>query len=124
MAKNRRKQYEVKQNTIQANSVKRLAHIIKQGISYDNILLALANRLSVTKTTEDSTESILEYIIPLSSYTLKYAFTHVGGNIGNFPILKKQTITLDIARRCGKNIIKEGSIKISYLRGGARMNQG
>ena len=55
----------------QSNSVKREARIIKRGISYDNILSAVENLLIVAKTIEDSTESILQAIISLSSDTLK-----------------------------------------------------
>ena len=76
---NSRKQDEVKQNAIHSNSIKRDDGIIKQGSSYDNILSTVTNILSVTKTTEKPTNSILQAITPLSSYTLKYFFFHLGG---------------------------------------------
>ena len=60
------------------------AHIIKRGSLYDNILSALVNLLSATNTTEDSTESILQYIFPLSYDTLEEAFIHMGENISDF----------------------------------------
>ena len=78
---------------------KRAAHIIKQGRSYDNTLSNVANLLSVTKTTDYSTESSLQAIIPLSSDTLKDAFIHLGENISDLPDQKNQTVTVDIARR-------------------------
>ena len=84
---NSRKQDKEK-NTIQANSVKREYHIIKGGISYGNILSAVSNILSVTNTTEDSTESTLQAIIPLYYDTIKDAFIHMGGNISDFTDLK------------------------------------
>ena len=46
VAKNRRKQDEVKPKKNQKNYVKRSAHIIKQGRSYDIILSAVANLIS------------------------------------------------------------------------------
>ena len=51
VAKNRIKQDEEKENAKLSNYVKRVAHIIKRGSSYDNILSAVANLLSATKTT-------------------------------------------------------------------------
>ena len=88
MAKNRIKQDEV-EKMIQANYVKRASHIINRGVSYYNILFTVANLLSVTNTTEGSTESIIQAILPLSSDTLKDDFIHMGGNIGYLPNLKK-----------------------------------
>ena len=60
------------------------AHIIKRGSLYDNILSALVNLLSATNTTEDSTESIFQYILPLSSDTLEEAFILMGENMSDF----------------------------------------
>ena len=103
--KNRRKQDEEKHNTVRANSVKMEARIIKHGSSYDNILSSVENLLSVTKTTEDSTDSIIQAIIPLYYDTLKDDFIHMGVNIGDFTDLKKQMSMLDITRRWFKDII-------------------
>ena len=96
---NRRKQDEVKHNPKWENFVKRAAHIIKQGSSYDNILSAVANLLSSTNTIENSTDSILQDTPPLSSDTLEEIFIHMGENISGFLDLKKQTVKLDIERR-------------------------
>ena len=60
-----KKQDEVKQNVKWEISVKRAAYIIKQGISYDNILSDAAKLLNVTNTIEESTDSILQDILPL-----------------------------------------------------------
>ena len=90
---------------IRANSVKRAACIIKQGSSYDNILSAVANLLSVTNTTDDSTDSVLQAIIPLSSVTLKDVYFRLGGNISDFPDQKKLMDMVDITRMWGKDII-------------------
>ena len=103
------KKDKVKQNKIQANSIKISAGIIKLGRSCEKILFAVANLLSITKTTEDSTDSILQAIVPLSSETIKGIFTRMVGNIYNFPGLKKQMFTLDIESRYYKDIIKEGA---------------
>ena len=96
---------------ILANYVKRGAHIIKQRIYYDNIISTVANLLSVTKTTEEYTESIFKDIISLTYDTLKDAFIHMDGKISDFPDLKKQTVTLDIERRWGKDITEERARK-------------
>ena len=104
---NRRKKDAVK-NEIWANSVKREAHSINRGSSYDNIFSAVENLLIVTKNTNESTDSVLQSIITLSSDTLKDNFFHLGGNISDLPDLKKQTVTVEIARMWGKDIIKEG----------------
>ena len=87
MEKNSRKQDEVKKMVKRSNYIKRAAHIIKQGRSYDNILSSVSNLLSVTKTMKDSTDSILQATIPLSFDTLKEAFIHIGGKIINCPKL-------------------------------------
>ena len=108
MAKNRRKQDEVKENTKISNSVKRAAHIIKRGSSYDNILSAISNLLSVTNTTDESTESIIQATPPPLSYdTPNETFIHMGGNISDLPDLKKQMIALDIERRRDNDIIEK-----------------
>ena len=104
--KNRIKKYEVKQNTIRANSVKMAARVINQGSSCDNILSAVENILSVTNNTEDSNKYIIQVIIPLSSDTLKDAFIHMGVNIGDFTDIKKRMYALDITRKWGKDIIE------------------
>ena len=99
-----------------SNYVKRSARIIRRGSSYDNTPFVLANI--------DSTESIIQYILPLSSKTLKGSFIHMGVKIGKFPDLKKQTVALEIENRWCKDIIKEGARKIAYMRGGPNMDQG
>ena len=96
LAENIRKQDDVKENAKQSNSVKRSARIIKRGISCDNILSAVANILSDTNTTEEFTDSILQATPPITSDTLKDDFIHMGGNIGNLPDLRKQTVVLEI----------------------------
>ena len=90
-----------------------LSLIIKRGSLYDNILSAVANLLSATKTTEDSNDSILQAIYPLSSDTLKGAFINMGGKISDLTNLMKKTFALDIERRWGKDIIKEEARKIA-----------
>ena len=101
------KQDEVKENTKRSNSIKREAQITDKGISYDNILSDLADLLSATKITEDSTDSILQATpTPLSSDTLKEAFIHMGVNIDDLTNIKKQTFALDIDSRWGKYMIK------------------
>ena len=89
LADNRRKQDEVKQNALQANSIKNSSRIIKQGILFHKILSTVARIYSVTDTTDESTESALQDITPLSFDNLKDAFLHLGGNIHDFPDLKK-----------------------------------
>ena len=106
-----------------SNSVKRAARITKRGNSYDNILSSVANLLSAIKTTKEYTGSILQAILPLSSDTSGGAFIHMGGKISDSPDLKKRTITLEIERRWGKDIIEEGAKKIALVRGGPRMEQ-
>ena len=100
----------------QYNYVKSSACIIKRGSSCDNILSDVENL--------ESTDSILQSIIPLYSDTLKEVFMHMGVNIINFPVLKKQTVALEIEKRWCQDIIKEGAIIIAYLRSGPSMEQG
>ena len=105
VAENRIKQYEVKENMKQYNSVKRAARIINRGISHDNIISAVAKL--------DSNDSILQAILPISSDTLNEAFIHMGGKIRNVPEIKKQMVVLEIEKRWGQDIIKEGARKIA-----------
>ena len=93
------------------NSVKREARIIKRGSSYNNIISDVSNPLSVIKTMEEYTDSILQDILHLSSDTLKNAFIHMGGKITDFSDLKNQTVLLDIERRWGKDITEERARK-------------
>ena len=58
--------------------------------------IAKENLLSVTKTTENFTDSILKAILSLFSDTLRYAFIHVGGNIIDLLEFKTKTVMLDI----------------------------
>ena len=106
VAENRRKQDEVKEDVKGPNSVKRSARIINRGISYDNILSAVTNFLGSANTTEDSTDSILQATHHLSFDTPKDTFIYMGGNISDFSNLKKQTVTSEIERRWGDDIIK------------------
>ena len=113
MAENRIKQDEVKQNVIRANYVKRAARIIKWGSAYYNILSTVENLRSATNNMDYSTESVIQYIIPLSYDTFKDSLFHLGGKISDFSDLKKRTVAVEISRRWGKDIIKEGAIVIS-----------
>ena len=101
--KNRINQYEVKKNTIRANYFKRVSRIINWGVYSDNIISTVANILSTTKTMEESTYSILQDIITLSSNTLNDAFFHMGGDNSDFTNLKKRTFALDIEKSWGKS---------------------
>ena len=56
----RRKQDEAKENEKRSNSVKIPACIFKRGRLYDNIISAAENLLSANKTTEESTDCILQ----------------------------------------------------------------
>ena len=75
VAENRRKQYEVKENTKWSIFVKRAACIIKKGRSYDNILSSVAKL--------DTTHPNLQATPPnpplpaLYSETLNDAFIHM-----------------------------------------------
>ena len=80
----------------QYNYVKRAARTFNIGISYDNIISAVANILNATNTMEEYTDSILLDILPLSSDTIKYAFIHMSGNISDLTYLKKKRVALDI----------------------------
>ena len=116
VSKNKIKQDKTKENVKRSNYFKREAHIIKRWRLHDTILSAVANL--------DSTDSILQTMLPLYSEILKEAFIHMCGNIIDFTNPKKQTVALDIERIWGKDIIKVVARKIAYLRGGLRMEQG
>ena len=73
--------------------------IIRRGRSYDNIFSAIINILSVTKNMDESTDSILQYIISLSSENLKNDFINMGLNISNLIDQKKEMVTVETARR-------------------------
>ena len=73
--------------------------IIKWGRSFHNIISAVATLISVTKTMENSTDSVLQAIIYLLSETLKGAFFRLGENITDLPDQKNQIVAVDIARR-------------------------
>ena len=73
---------------------------------------------------EDSTDSILQDTLILYSDTLKDAFIHVDGKIGDLPDLKKQAVALEIKRRWVKNTIEYGARKVALLGGDSRMEQG
>ena len=102
--KNRRKQDEVKKIHYESS------HITNQGISFEKILSVLANLWSDTDATEESTDSVLQGIISLSSDTLKDAFFHLGGNISDLPDLNNSTVAVGIAQMWGKHIIEEGAM--------------
>ena len=63
--------------------------------------------LSVINTTDNSTDSIVQTIITLSSDILKYVFIHVNKIISDLPYLKNPTVALEIASRWGKDTIEE-----------------
>ena len=123
VAKTRRNQDGVKENSKRSNAVKSSARIIKRGVLYNNILYSVENLISATKNTEESTNSILQAILLLFYDTLKKDLIHMGGKISDFPNIKEWTMALNIYRRQGRDIIKDKAIKIAYLRGVARMYQ-
>ena len=54
------------------------------------MMRAISNLLIIANTMDESTESILQAIIPLSYDTPSDAFSHMEGNISNLTDLKKQ----------------------------------
>ena len=124
VAENQRKQYEVKQNLIRANSVKRAACIIKRGRYYDGILSTVATSLvsPIPRTTPLNPSSKLS--CPYLLTPLRMPSSIWRGIFSYFLDLKKQTVAVDITRMWGKDVIKEGAIVIIQLRGGPRMGQG
>ena len=119
VAKNRRKQDEVKQNSVRVHSVKKAPHTIKRGISFENIIYTVANLQGYTKTMKEYTESSIQGILYLFSDTLKYTLFLLGRIISDLPDLKKRTVAVDIAKRWVKRIIEEGSMHV--LKGEDRM---
>ena len=115
MFENNRKQDEVKENVKLSNYVKRDVRIINWGIPHDNIFSTVDNLLSDTNTTEDSTDSILQYTPPPPPYydILKEAFIHMFGKISYFTNLNNCTVPLEIERKWGMDIIEEGAMKIA-----------
>ena len=73
---------------------------------------------------ENSTDSVLQNITPLSSGTLKDAYLHLGVNISYFPNPKKQIVVVENSRRWVKDITKKVVRVILYLRGWTSMEQG
>ena len=106
MVRNSIKQDEVKENAKRSNSVKRVDRIIKRGISYYNILPTVVHLLNSTNNTEESTDSILQAIIYLSSKTLNEALIHMSINRIYFHELNNQTVAMDNERSSSKDIIK------------------
>ena len=47
---------------------------------------------------EESTDSVLQYILALSSDALKDVFFHLGGKISELPNLKKHAVAEEIAQ--------------------------
>ena len=68
-------------------------------IFFENITTSVSNLWSDTKTTEDSTNSVLQGIFALSADTLNDAFFHLGGNISELSNLKNFAVTADITQR-------------------------
>ena len=110
--KNKRKQYEVKQNLIRANSVKRAACIIKRGRYYDGILSTVATSLvsPIPRTTPLNPSSKIS--CPYLLTPLRMPSSIWRGIFRYFLDLKKQTVAVDITRMWGKDVIKEGAIVI------------
>ena len=106
LVRNSIKQDEVKENAKRSNSVKRVDRIIKRGISYYNILPTVVHLLNSTNNTEESTDSILQAIIYLSSKTLNEALIHMSINRIYFHELNNQTVAMDNERISSKDIIK------------------
>ena len=59
---------------------------------------------------EDSTESILQGILAISSDTLKDALFCLGVNISDLTNLKKRKFVVEIKKGWGKHIIEEGEM--------------
>ena len=100
-------------NSVQVNSVKKVALVTKQGKSFENILKSVINSVSDTNTTEDTNNSTLQGIIILSSDNLKYAFFHLGVNISELPNLQKRMVVAEISWRWIKCTKEEGTITFS-----------
>ena len=95
-------------NSVQVNSAKNTARIIKLGISFENIILTVKTFQCDTGTTKKSTESSLQGIIILSHETLEDTFFHLVGYISELTYLKKWAVILDIVQRWGLCITEEG----------------
>ena len=83
--------YEVKQNTVRANSIKKGSLYLQAIEVFDNMLSNLTEIHIDTKSMDSYTESALKDILTPSSDTLKDTFFHLGGNISDLTNLTNNT---------------------------------
>ena len=75
---------------------KKDTQVTKHGHYFDIILCRAVDLLRNTNTTKDPTDSVLQYILVLSVYTIKENWFHLVGYIVEFLNLKKQTVAEEI----------------------------
>ena len=106
------KQDEVKQNSGQVNSVKKVYRTINLGRTFEKILYTVANLRGYTNTMEYSTD--------LSYDTFKDSLFHLWRKISELPELKNRMVTVEIAKMWDDHIIKEVPMTFLKLEDGRR----
>ena len=71
------------------NPFKKYSRITNRGISFDKLLAETSKLPSDMKTSEDPSDPLIQVVLSLSTNTIKEAFYHLSGKIGESSDQKK-----------------------------------
>ena len=88
------------------NDLKRAARINQRATSFAKLVANLPNDMMAY---EDKSTPLLQFLVYLSTDIINDSYQHLGGKMGEFPDLKKQTVAAAIVRKWGERICVMGS---------------
>ena len=98
ISQNRNIQEEEKKIASKVNAFKKASLVTKHGRSFAKLLTSTFNLLRDTKTSEDPSNPLLQFLLYLSTDTIKEDFYHIGGNISELSNQKKRTVAEEIVQ--------------------------
>ena len=106
IAENRKIKEEEKIKNSKVNSLKRATRMNMRATSFAKLVTNLPNYIMAS---EDPATPLLQVLLSLLTYIIKDSYQHLGGNMGEFPDLKKMTVAEAIVRKWGESICVMGS---------------
>ena len=93
---------EEKINNTKVNAMKRAARMNQCAKLFAKLVANLPNDMMAPK--DPSTTLLLQVLLSISTEIIKDSYQHIGGKMGAFPDLRKQTVAVGIMWKWGERI--------------------
>ena len=89
-------------NNTKVNALKRVARMNQRATSFAKLVANLPDKMMTSE--DPSTPLLLQFLLSLSTDIIKDSYQNLGGNMGEFPDLKKRTVAAAIVWKWSERI--------------------